>query len=118
MDQGLRREIASGARDGMAAAFDKSRKGTNGAGRGLAMSRPRLNQWPHRSRWFRWIFPAAARRTGADARQVARSWRKIRSGNEAKLEQMRPDRRREVATTLEQRLGASFKQVNDSLEQV
>jgi DNA recombination protein RmuC len=42
----------------------------------------------------------------------------IRTGNEAKLEQMRVTVDEKLQTTLEQRLGASFKQVSDSLEQV
>ena len=42
----------------------------------------------------------------------------IRAGNEVKLEQMRLTVDEKLQTTLEQRLGASFKQVNDSLEQV
>jgi DNA recombination protein RmuC len=42
----------------------------------------------------------------------------IRTGNEAKLEQMRLTVDEKLQTTLEQRLGASFKQVSDSLEQV
>ena len=39
------------------------------------------------------------------------------TGNEAKLEQMRLTVDEKLQTTLEQRLGASYKQVSDSLEQ-
>ncbi|HEX5454266.1 MAG TPA: DNA recombination protein RmuC [Stellaceae bacterium] len=42
----------------------------------------------------------------------------IRTGNESKLEQMRLTVDEKLQSTLEQRLGASFKQVSDSLEQV
>src|SRR5712692_6691100 len=44
MDQGLRREIASGARDGMAAAFDKVQEGTKAQADGLANVQTALNQ--------------------------------------------------------------------------
>src|SRR5579864_6919982 len=44
MDQGLRREIAAGARDGMAAAFDKVQAGAKAQAEGLAHVQTALNQ--------------------------------------------------------------------------
>ncbi len=119
MDQGLRREIASGARDGMAAAFDKVQEGTKAQAEGLAHVQAALNQLADTVRGG---FDGFSQRLRDEQEQlrgkVGEKLEEIRSGNEAKLEQMRLTVDEKLQTTLEQRLGASFKQVNDSLEQV
>jgi len=119
MDQGLRREIASGARDGMAAAFDKVQAGTKAQAEGLAHVQTALNQLADTVRSG---FDGFSQRLRDEQEQlrgkVDAKLEEIRSGNEAKLEQMRLTVDEKLQTTLEQRLGASFKQVNDSLEQV
>ncbi len=119
MDQGLRREIASGARDGMAAAFDTVREGTKAQAEGLAHVQSALNQLADTVRGG---FDGFSQRLRDEQEQlrgkVDAKLEEIRTGNEAKLEQMRLTVDEKLQTTLEQRLGASFKQVNDSLEQV
>ena len=119
MDQGLRREIAAGARDGMAAAFDKVQEGTKAQADGLAHVQTALNQLADTVRGG---FDGFTQRLHAEQEQlrgkVDAKLEEIRTGNEAKLEQMRLTVDEKLQTTLEQRLGASFKQVNDSLEQV
>jgi DNA recombination protein RmuC len=119
MDQGLRREIASGARDGMAAAFDKVQEGTKAQTEGLAHVQTALNQLADTVRGGFDGFSLRLRDEQEQLRgKVDAKLEEIRSGNEAKLEQMRLTVDEKLQTTLEQRLGASFKQVNDSLEQV
>jgi len=119
MDQGLRGEIASGARDGMTAAFDKVQEGTKAQADGLAHVQTALNQLADT---IRGRFDEFSRRLRDEQEQlrsrVDGKLEEIRAGNEAKLEQMRLTVDEKLQTTLEQRLGASFKQVNDSLEQV
>jgi DNA recombination protein RmuC len=119
MDQGLRREIASGFRDGMAAAFDKVQAGTKAQADGLIHVQDALNQLADTVRGG---FVGFSQRLHDEQEQlrakVEAKLEEIRTGNEAKLEQMRLTVDEKLQTTLEQRLGASFKQVNDSLEQV
>src|SRR5216683_5291625 len=119
MDQGLRREIASGARDGMAAAFDKVQEGTKAQAEGLAHVQSALNQLADTIRGRFDEFSQRLRDEQEQLRgQVDAKLEELRAGNEVKLEQMRLTVDEKLQTTLEQRLGASFKQVNDSLEQV
>jgi DNA recombination protein RmuC len=119
MDQGLRREIAAGARDGMAAAFDKVQEGTKAQAEGLAHVQTALNQLADTVRRGFDGFSLRLREEQEQLRgKVDAKLEEIRSGNEAKLEQMRLTVDEKLQATLEQRLGASFKQVNDSLEQV
>jgi DNA recombination protein RmuC len=119
MDQGLRREIATGARDGLAAAFDKVQEGTKAQAEGLAHVQQALNQL---AETVRGGFDGFSQRLRDEQEQlrgkVDAKLEEIRTGNEAKLEQMRLTVDEKLQTTLEQRLGASFKQVSDSLEQV
>jgi DNA recombination protein RmuC len=119
MDQGLRREIAASTRDGMAAAFDKVQQGTTAQADGLAHVQTALNQLADTVRSG---FDGFSQRLRDEQEQlrgkVETQLESIRSGNEAKLEQMRLTVDEKLQATLEQRLGASFKQVNDSLEQV
>jgi len=119
MDQGLRREIAAGARDGMAVAFDKVQEGTKAQADGLAHVQTALNQLADTVRGG---FDGFSQRLRDEQEQlrgkVDAKLEEIRAGNEVKLEQMRLTVDEKLQTTLEQRLGASFKQVNDSLEQV
>lgn len=141
MDQGLRAEIASGARDGLSAAFDKVQQGTNSQaeqlgkfGRdlnaGMATVQQAMNQLVH---GVDAAIAGLAERIGAgfdgfsgrlrEEQEQLRSkvdskLDEIRTGNEQKLEQMRLTVDEKLQSTLEQRLGASFKQVSDSLEQV
>jgi len=119
MDQGLRREIASGTRDGFAAAFDKVQEGTKTQADGLNHVQQALNQLADTVRGG---FEGFAQRLRDEQEQlrgkVDAKLEEIRAGNEAKLEQMRLTVDEKLQTTLEQRLGASFKQVSDSLEQV
>jgi DNA recombination protein RmuC len=119
MDQGLRREIASGARDGMAAAFDKVQQGTKAQADGLAHVQTALNQLADTVRGGFDGFSQRLREEQEQLRgKVDGKLEEIRAGNEAKLEQMRLTVDEKLQTTLDERLGASFKQVNDSLEQV
>jgi DNA recombination protein RmuC len=119
MDQGLRREIADGARDGLATAFDKVQEGTRTQADGLAHVQTALNQLADTVRGGFDSFSQRLREEQELLRgRVDTRLEEIRSGNEAKLEQMRLTVDEKLQTTLEQRLGASFKQVNDSLEQV
>jgi len=119
MDQGLRREIASGARDGLIAAFDKVKEGTTAQAEGLIHVQEALNQL---AGTVRGGFDGFSQRLRDEQEQlrgkVDAKLEELRTGNEAKLEQMRLTVDEKLQTTLEQRLGASFKQVNDSLEQV
>lgn len=119
MDQGLRREIAAGARDGLAAAFDKVQEGTKAQAEGLAHVQTALNQLADTVRNGFDGFSLRLRDEQEQLRgKVDTKLEEIRTGNEAKLEQMRVTVDEKLQATLEQRLGASFKQVNDSLEQV
>jgi DNA recombination protein RmuC len=119
MDQGLRREIASGARDGMAAAFDRVQEGTKAQADGLAHVQTALNQLADTVRGGFDGFSQRLREEQEQLRgKVDAKLEEIRAGNEAKLEQMRLTVDEKLQTTLDERLGASFKQVNDSLEQV
>jgi DNA recombination protein RmuC len=119
MDQGLRREIASGAREGLVAAFDKVQQGTKAQAEALSHVQEALNQLADTVRNG---FDGFSQRLRDEQEQlrgkVDAKLEEIRSGNEAKLEQMRLTVDEKLQATLEQRLGASFKQVNDSLEQV
>ena len=119
MDQALRGEIAQGTRDGLAAAFDKVQEGTKAQSDGLAQVQQALNQLADTSRTG---FDGFSQRLRDEQEQlrskVEAKLEEIRTGNEAKLEQMRLTVDEKLQTTLEQRLGASFKQVSDSLEQV
>src|SRR5205085_2475360 len=119
MDQGLRAEIANGTRDGFAAAFDKVQQGTKTQAEGLNHVQQALNQL---AETVRSGFDGFSQRLRDEQEQlrgkVDAKLEEIRAGNEAKLEQMRLTVDEKLQTTLEQRLGASFKQVSDSLEQV
>jgi DNA recombination protein RmuC len=119
MDRGLREEMARGTRDGLATAFDKVQQGTNAQAHGLVQVQQALNQLADTVRGG---FDGFNRRLHDEQEQlrgrVLQSLEDIRSGNEAKLEQIRVTVDEKLQTTLEQRLGASFKQVSDSLEQV
>lgn len=119
MDQGLRREIAAGARDGLAAAFDKVQEGTRAQADGLAHVQNAMNQLADTVRGG---FDGFAQRLREEQEllrgRVEARLDEMRSGNEQKLEQMRLTVDEKLQSTLEQRLGASFKLVNDSLEQV
>jgi DNA recombination protein RmuC len=119
MDQGLRREIASGTRDGFAAAFDKVQQGAKMQAEGLSHVQQALNQLAETVRTGFTGFTQQLREEQEQLRgKVDAKLEEIRTGNEAKLEQMRLTVDEKLQTTLEQRLGASFKQVSDSLEQV
>ena len=119
MDRGLRGEIAAGARDGLAAAFDKVQAGTKTQAEGLVTVQQSLNQLADTVRRGFDGFSQRLRDEQELLRgKVGEKLEEIRSGNEAKLEQMRLTVDEKLQATLEQRLGASFKQVSDSLEQV
>jgi DNA recombination protein RmuC len=119
MDQGLRGEIAKSTRDGFAAAFDKVQAGTQAQAESLGNVQQALNQLADTVRSG---FDGFSQRLRDEQEQlrgkVDAKLEEIRTGNEAKLEQMRLTVDEKLQTTLEQRLGASFKQVSDSLEQV
>jgi DNA recombination protein RmuC len=119
LDQGLRREVATVTRDGFATAFDKVQQGTRAQAEGLVTVQNALNQL---GETIRGGFDGFSRRLGQEQEQLRRNvegkLEQIRAGNEAKLEQMRQTVDEKLQNTLEQRLGASFKQVSDSLEQV
>ena len=119
MDQGLRGEIAKSTRDGFAAAFDKVQAGTQAQAEGLGHVQQALNQLADTVRGG---FDGFSQRLRDEQEQlrgkVDAKLEEIRTGNEAKLEQMRLTVDEKLQATLEQRLGASFKQVSDSLEQV
>lgn len=119
MDQGLRREVAAGARDGLAVAFDKVQEGTKAQADGLAHVQNAMNQLADTVRGG---FDGFAQRLREEQEllrgRVEARLDEMRSGNEQKLEQMRLTVDEKLQSTLEQRLGASFKLVNDSLEQV
>ncbi len=119
MDQALRREIATGARDGLAAAFDKVQQGTTAQAEALTHVQSALNQLTDTLRGGFDGFSQRLRQEQEQLRaQVDTKLGEIRSGNEAALERMRLTVDEKLQTTLEQRLGASFKQVSDSLKQV
>lgn len=119
MDQGLRGQIAKSTQDGFAAAFDKVQAGTQAQADGLGHVQQALNQLADTVRGG---FEGFSQRLHDEQEQlrgkVDAKLEEIRTGNEAKLEQMRITVDEKLQTTLEQRLGASFKQVSDSLEQV
>src|SRR5438067_10625203 len=119
MDQGLRGEVAKSTRDGFAAAFDKVQAGTQAQAEGLAHVQLALNQLADTVRGGFEGFSQRLRDEQEQLRdKVDTKLEEIRTGNEAKLEQMRLTVDEKLQATLEQRLGASFKQVSDSLEQV
>jgi len=119
MDQGLRGEIAKSTRDGFAAAFDKVQAGTQAQAEGLGHVQQALNQLADTVRGGFEGFSQRLRDEQEQLRgKVDAKLEEIRTGNEAKLEQMRLTVDEKLQATLEQRLGASFKQVSDSLEQV
>ncbi len=119
MDQGLRAALAAGARDGLAAAFDKVQQGTRAQADGLVHVQQALNQLTDTIRGGFEGFSLRLREEQEQLRgRVELSLERIRSSNEAALEQMRVTVDEKLQATLEQRLGASFKQVSDSLEQV
>jgi len=119
MDQGLRREISNSTREGFTAAFDRVQEGTKAQADGLVNVQNALNQLGNT---IRSGFDGFSNRLGQDQellrQNVEAKLDQIRTGNEAKLEQMRVTVDEKLQATLEQRLGASFKQVSDSLEQV
>jgi DNA recombination protein RmuC len=108
MDQGLRREIADGARDGLVTAFDKVQEGTKAQAEGLTHVQGALNQL------------ADTVRGGFDgfSQRLREEQELLRGRVDENLEKMRLTVDEKLQATLEQRLGASFKQVNESLEQV
>ena len=119
MDQALRHEIAAGARDGLAAAFDKVQAGTRAQAEGLASVQQALGQLADTVRGGFDGFSQRLREEQEQLRaRVGQQLDVMRSGNEAALERMRLTVDEKLQITLEQRLGASFKQVSDSLEQV
>ena len=119
MDQALRREIATGTRDGLTGAFDKVQEGTKAQAEGLVAVQQALNQLAETVRGGFDGFSQTLRQDQEQLRHKVKSnLEEIRTGNEAKLEQMRLTVDEKLQTTLEQRLGASFKQVSNSLEQV
>ena len=145
MDQGLRAEIANGARDGLAAAFDKVQAGTKAQAEQLGDMQAAITQFGGNvglkveslqrdvADRLETRLGQLAERVGAGFDGFSQSLRdqqeqlrdrvekkleEIRTGNEKKLEQMRLTVDEKLQSTLEQRLGASFKQVSDSLKQV
>ncbi len=108
MDHGLRREIADGTREGLAAAFDKVQEGTKAQAEGLTHVQTALNQL---AETVRGGFDGFSTRLHAEQEL-------LRGQVDENLEKMRLTVDEKLQATLEQRLGASFKQVNDSLEQV
>jgi len=119
MDQGLRAEIAKSTREGFAAAFDRVQAGTQAQADGLGHVQQALNQLADTVRGGFEGFSQRLRDEQEQLRgKVDAKLEEIRTGNEAKLEQMRVTVDEKLQATLEQRLGASFKQVSDSLEQV
>ncbi len=119
MDQALRREIASGTRDGLTAAFDRVLQGSRAQADGLVHVQQALNQLTDTVRGG---FEGFSQRLRGEQEQlrarVGEQLDAMRSGNEAALERMRLTVDEKLQNTLEQRLGASFKQVSDQLEQV
>ena len=119
LDQGLRGEVAKSTREGFAAAFDKVQAGTQAQAEGLGHVQLALNQLADTVRGGFEGFSQRLRDEQEQLRgKVDTKLEEIRTGNEAKLEQMRLTVDEKLQATLEQRLGASFKQVSDSLEQV
>ena len=108
MDHGLRREIADGARDGLATAFDKVQAGTKAQAEGLAVVQQALNQ----------LAGTVGRGFDGFSQRLREEQELLRGRVDQNLEKMRLTVDEKLQATLEQRLGASFKQVNDSLEQV
>ena len=119
MDQALRREIAAGAREGLATAFDKVQQGSRIQADGLTHVQQAMNQLADTVRGGFEGFSQRLRDEQEQLRgRVGQQLDAMRSGNEAALERMRLTVDEKLQQTLEQRLGASFKQVSDSLEQV
>lgn len=119
MDQGLRAAISAGVTGGLTTAFDKVQEGARSQAEGLVHVQNALNQL---AETVRHGLDSVSQRLGEGQEQlrlnVEAKLTEIRTSNEAKLEQMRMTVDEKLQTTLEQRLGASFKQVSDSLEQV
>src|SRR5579885_3568674 len=90
MDQGLRAALAAGARDGLAAAFDKVQQGTRAQADGLVHVQQALNQLTDTIRGGFEGFSLRLREEQEQLRgRVEMSLERIRSSNEAALEQMR-----------------------------
>lgn len=119
MDQGLRAVLSAGVATGLTTAFDKVQEGTRAQAEGLVHVQNALNQL---SDVVRAGLDGVSQRLGEGQEQLRRNvdakLTEIRTSNEAKLEQIRVTVDEKLQATLEQRLGASFKQVSDSLEQV
>jgi DNA recombination protein RmuC len=119
MDRELRAAVSAGVSGGLATAFDKVQEGNKAQREGLDSVQQALNQL---AGTIHTGFADFSQRLGQEQEQlrmkVEHKLDEIRSGNDAKLEQMRLTVDEKLQVTLEQRLGASFKQVSDSLEQV
>lgn len=119
IDLGLRGEIAAGTQQGLAVAFDKVQQGAQAQADAFAHVQQAMNQLADTVHAGFDSFAQRLREEQEMLRgRVDARLEELRSGNEAKLEQMRLTVDEKLQKTLEQRLGASFKQVNDSLEQV
>lgn len=130
MDQGLRREIASGSRDGMAAAFDKVQEGTkaqaeqlgtfgNEMGGRLHNMTLALGDSAERVRIGLDGFSERLREQQEQLRdKVAAELEKMRIGNEDKLEQMRKAVDEQLQSALEKGLEESFRSVTEKFAQV
>jgi DNA recombination protein RmuC len=119
MDRALRTAVSAGVTTGLTTAFEKVQEGARLQAEGLVHVQNALNQL---SETVRHGLDGVSQRLGEGQEQLRRSVEaklgEIRTSNEAKLEQMRLTVDEKLQATLEQRLGTSFRQVSDSLEQV
>ncbi|HWB48248.1 MAG TPA: DNA recombination protein RmuC [Stellaceae bacterium] len=119
MDRALRAAVSAGVTGGLTTAFEKMQEGARLQADGLVHVQNALNQL---SETVRHGLDGVSQRLGEGQEQLRRGVEaklgEIRTSNEAKLEQMRLTVDEKLQATLEQRLGASFRQVSDSLEQV
>lgn len=112
MDRDLRGEIASGVTSGLAAAFDKVQQGTAAQAEQLGRFGRELGEGLQ-----------GVRQTMAAQQELLRDkvegkLEEIRSGNQAKLEEMRRAVDEQLQSALEKRLEASFQQVTEQFAQV
>ena len=123
MDQALRGEVAQGTRDGLAAAFDKVQEGTKAQSEQLGAFGTeigtKLDGLADRVRSGFGDFSDRLREQQEQLREtVATNLEKIRTGNEAKLEEMRKAVDEQLQSALEKRLDESFKRVTEQFAQV
>jgi hypothetical protein len=123
MDQALRGEIATGTRDGLTAAFDKVQEGTKVQAEQLgAFGKELGTRLDGLKEGVRTGFSDFSQQLRDQQEQlrdkVDKKLEEIRTGNEAKLEEMRKAVDEQLQSALEKRLDESFKRVTEQFAHI